>query len=112
MKLIKRQNEGAWIVRYDHPIRAHTQAMGNLTLLTLSPILTASLVLYDGVRSQEIIPNERELTTRKEINTDEYIIDPPEQQELEEKETNEASQLKEMIENPQRQKLDNWVEEN
>ena len=99
MKLIKRQNEGAWIVRYDHPIRAHTQAMGNLTLLTLSPILIASLVLYDGVRSQEIIPNERELTTRKEINTDEYIIDPPEQQELEEKETNEASQLKEMIEN-------------
>ena len=66
--------------------------MKSVKLFILSVLLIGGSIMCDGVRSQR-------------------IINPPEQQNFNEKETEERQEHKGMIKDNPQQQLDNWVED-
>ncbi len=79
--------------------------------LIISALLIGGPVLCCAVRSQVNIPSEQVITLGEGLANVKGIVKPQREREFEADEAKEAIQLKEMIDTPQKERLDEWVED-
>ncbi len=85
--------------------------MNRIKSLTISALLIGAPVLCCAVRSQANIPSEQAITSGEGLANVNGIVKSQREREFEADEAKEAIQLKEMIDTPQKERLDEWVED-